>query len=90
MTQAIAKYAAKKMLSSEMNKYKDKAPVGQYVRFPNRLLSAGPKTLRGCHVCLLICKLTALGSLLRNHTPPTEAWKDEEGQEAGTSLHPRA
>ncbi|KAJ4352194.1 uncharacterized protein N0V89_007541 [Didymosphaeria variabile] len=33
MTQAIAKYAARKMLSSEMNKYKDKAPVGQYDPF---------------------------------------------------------
>lgn len=31
MTQAIAKYAARKMLSSEMNKYKDKAPAGEYV-----------------------------------------------------------
>lgn len=31
MTQVIAKYAARKMLSSEMNKYKDKKPAGQYV-----------------------------------------------------------
>jgi hypothetical protein len=38
MTQAIAKYAAKKMLSSEMNKYKDKAPAGQYVCSPRLLL----------------------------------------------------
>lgn len=33
MTQVIAKYAAKKMLSSEMNKYKNKAPAGQYDPF---------------------------------------------------------
>lgn len=31
MTQAIAKYAAKKMLSSEMNKYKDKKVESDYV-----------------------------------------------------------
>ncbi|KAF9732606.1 hypothetical protein PMIN06_009503 [Paraphaeosphaeria minitans] len=33
MTQVVAKYAARKMLSSEMNKYKDKAPVDQYDPF---------------------------------------------------------
>ncbi|KAF2437597.1 hypothetical protein P171DRAFT_179226 [Karstenula rhodostoma CBS 690.94] len=33
MTQAIAKYAARKMLSSEMEKYKEKAPVGEYDPF---------------------------------------------------------
>lgn len=30
---AVAKYAAKKMLSKEMDKYKDKSPVGHYVSF---------------------------------------------------------
>jgi hypothetical protein len=31
MTQAIAKYAAKKMLSGEMNKYKEKKVESVYV-----------------------------------------------------------
>ena len=40
MAQAIGKYAAKKMLDSQMKKYKHKDPVGSYVR------SLGPSKLQ--------------------------------------------
>jgi hypothetical protein len=37
MAQVVAKYAAKKMLSSEMNKYKDKKVESEYVCLPESL-----------------------------------------------------
>jgi len=35
MAQAMGKYAAKKMLNSQMKKYKHKDPIGSYVRSPS-------------------------------------------------------
>jgi hypothetical protein len=34
MTQAVAKFAAKKLLSKEMDKYRNKEPAGPYVSVP--------------------------------------------------------
>lgn len=38
MAQLVAKYAAKKMLAGEMNKYANKAAAGPYVRCPHTIV----------------------------------------------------
>lgn len=68
MANLVAKYAMKKALGKEMEKYRGKSASGPYV---SRALVLYPR-------CVIHTNDSA-GSFLRRNPTPKEAWQDEEG-----------
>ena len=73
MTTAVAKYAMKKVMGKEMEKYKKKDVSGPYVRT--------------CRVLHPTTTNVIAGPLLRTDPASKEAGQDQEGQEGNSCLH---
>jgi hypothetical protein len=76
MTQLVAKYAMKKVLGKEMEKYKSKDVAGPYVSLHSPF----------SHVTVT----DSAGPLLRRDPASHQEGQDEEGQKGDCRLHPHA